>query len=90
MNRNQVYNIISEEREYQDNRSEPDMVLDMSMGEILLAMEHNMAEARKVWYKDSADWDYSSTMHYLRKVLALGVKAGEEYGIPIRQKELEL
>lgn len=87
MERNDVYKVVDTERDFQDiysgSLSRPDMLPQMSMGDFLGAMEHNLQEAKKIWYRDSPP--YTSTMEYIRKVLALGVKAGEQYGIPERK-----
>jgi hypothetical protein len=88
MDRADVYILIDGERNYQDSCSESeerlDMLEKMSMGEALLAMDKLLDDAKDTWYKDSAEWNYSSTMHYIRKVIALGVKMGETYGMPPR------
>jgi hypothetical protein len=46
-------------------------------------MEHNLAEARRVWYSDSKP--YLSTIEHLRKVGGLSVKAMEQFGVVYRQ-----
>jgi hypothetical protein len=87
MERNDVYNVVDTERDFQETysgtKARPDMLPEMSMGDIISAMEYNMIEAKKIWYRDSPP--YQNTMEYIRKLLALGVKAGEQYGIPERK-----
>jgi hypothetical protein len=86
MPRSQVYQAIDSERQFQDIMSysplRPDMVPEMTMGEIIAAMEHNLAEARRAWYTDSKP--YPQTTEYLRKVSGLAVKAMEQFGVSPR------
>lgn len=81
-----VYDAINGERDYQDEMTalsdRPDMVDPMPLPAIILAMEHCLSEARKQWYSDAEP--YQPTMHLVRKVAALAVKAGEQYGMPTR------
>jgi hypothetical protein len=83
-----VYRTIDGERDYQDAASadpaRPDMVQQMSMGEIILAAEHALAEARRAWYSDSRP--YPATIEYLRKVGGLVVKAMEQFGVVERKR----
>jgi hypothetical protein len=60
----------------------PDMVPEMSMGDIIAAMEHCLAEARRAWYSDSKP--YPSTTEYVRKIAGLSVKAMEQFGVRFR------
>lgn len=86
MTRADVYTAIDTERAYQDAMTErsdrPDMVANMPLSSILLAMERLLHDARNKWYSDSEP--YSETMHLVRKVAGLAVKAGEKYGMPNR------
>jgi hypothetical protein len=85
--REDVYRCLDGERDYQDAMSadpeRPDMVPQLSMGETILAMEHALSEARRVWYSDSKP--YPATLDYLRKVGGLTVKAMEQFGAVHRQ-----
>jgi hypothetical protein len=85
--RETVFEALSGERSYQDAMSadpeRPDMVPEMSMGEIILAMEHTLGEARRIWYGDSKP--YLATIEHLRKVGGLSVKAMEQFGVVYRQ-----
>jgi hypothetical protein len=85
--RETVFEALSGERTYQDAMSadpaRPDMVPEMSMGEIILAMEHTLGEARRIWYGDSKP--YHATIEHLRKVGGLSVKAMEQFGVVYRQ-----
>lgn len=84
--RNHVYSAIDSERDYQDrmsaNPDRPDMVEDLPLSGILLAMEHCLNSARASWYYDNEP--YHATMHFIRKIAGLSVKAGETYGMPKR------
>ena len=86
MQRIEVYYALDTEREFQDRQtadpSRPDMVESMSMGDILSAMQVNLDKARFTWYRDTDP--YGPTMTFLRKVAALAVKAGEQFGMPER------
>ena len=86
MKRADVYRAIDSERDYQDAMTErvdrPDMVADMPLSSILLAMERLLHDARYQWYSNSDP--YEETMHLVRKVAGLTVKAGEQYGMPNR------
>lgn len=80
-----VYQVVDGERDYQDvmtaSSSRPDMV-EIGLGETLLAMEHCLAEARRAWYSGHAP--HRDAMGYVRKVAGLAVKAGEQFGMPER------
>jgi hypothetical protein len=81
--RERAYQCIDGERDYQDAMSasadRPDMVEEMTMGELILATEHALAEARRAWYSDAKP--YPATLEYLRKVGGLTVKAMEQFGV---------
>lgn len=85
MERIDVYAAIDSERDYQDTMTasaeRPDMV-EIGLGEIILAAEHNLALARHHWYYGSGQ--QSGALEHLRKVAGLAVKAGELYGMPRR------
>ncbi len=87
MKRDRVFKIIDDEREYQNDMSmsmsRMDIKAEMTMGDILLAIEHNLSEARRIWYRDQ--YPHTSTTDYLRKIAALCVKAGEDFGMPERE-----
>jgi hypothetical protein len=85
MDRQIVYFAIDSERDYQDRMTasddRPDMV-EIGLGETLLAMEHALAEARTAWYYGHAP--HPDAMNFVRKVAGLAVKAGEMFGMPER------
>lgn len=81
-----VYSAIETERDYQDAMTargdRPDMATHMPLSSILLAMERILHDARSQWYSDAQP--YEQTMHSVRKIAGLAVKAGEQYGMPVR------
>lgn len=89
MRREEVYKVIDDERDYQDeqtaNPDRPDMNVNLSVGDYLLAIEYNMQEAKKLWYKGAGH--HPSAMHYLRKVAALAVSCFEKNGVPKRVRD---
>jgi len=88
MDRKEVYYAIDTERVYQDNETANpdrlDMVEDFNLGQSILAMEHLLAEARRIWYNDNPKDKFQDTMNMIRKVCGVCVKMGEKYGMPIR------
>lgn len=87
MTRESVYGAVDGERKYQylsaRDGEHPDMKPVLSVGETLLAMEHNLAAARREWYHGADNHEYA--MNYIRKITALGVQAGENFGMPRRE-----
>lgn len=87
MNRDEVLKVISDERDYQikmtNETTRPDMNPEMSMGDLLSAMEVNLSKAKQAWYTDS--YPYTNTLDYVRKVAGLAVQAGERYDMPNRE-----
>lgn len=87
MNRDEVLTVIANERDYQikmtGEPTRPDMNPEMSMGDLLLAMEHNLSKAKQIWYTDS--FPYTNTLDYVRKVAGLAVQAGERFDMPERE-----
>jgi hypothetical protein len=77
LNRQDVYRALASERKFQDEQT------DLSMGDLLIAMEVNLRKAQAAWYRDAAP--YRATMDFVRKVGGLAVKAGEQFGIPSRE-----
>ena len=85
--REAAYNAIDSERDYQDagkgnaNRhaNAPDRLLP---GEIILAMEVCLADARAAWYKPDGG---KACLPFLRKCGRLAVQALENYGAPQRE-----
>lgn len=87
MTRDEVFDVISGERDYQEAQGQDDeshVKPEITMGETLAAIDHNMHLARGVWY-GSNDKNHQGAMEYLRKVAALVVQFGEGHGIPRRE-----
>lgn len=86
--RQEAYAALDSERDFQDRMtadpSRPDMVENFSAGDALLAMEHNIAEARRAWYRDSGP-DFAATAEFVRKVGGLSVKFMEQFSAPKRE-----
>jgi hypothetical protein len=84
-----IYKIIDGERDYQIRMSKkeerPDMVKELSVGDTLTAIRHNLSKAEAAWYGGSAP--HEEAMGYLRKIAGLTVQAGENYGMPSRRSE---
>lgn len=94
MHMQDVFDVIREERQYQDQHATPfenpnpflpsnHIRLELSVGETILAMEHNLEKAKRAWYHNDEP-DYRNAMNYIRKVAALSVLAGETFGMPRR------
>ena len=82
----EVLSALNSELAYQEaqtaNPSRPDMVEKLSAGDIILAMEHNLARARELWYSGSAP--HTEAAEYIRKVSALGVVFMSTFDAPER------
>lgn len=82
-----VYAAIDSERDYQDNFVIPtrDYYPTHTLGEFVLMINQYAAQAMAKWtnHKDSALGDEAS-LHELRKVAALAVRAMEQHGAPHR------
>lgn len=83
MEREEVYKVVDTEREYQiaasKDLSRPDMIEKLSVAETLTAIRYNLQKADEEWYKNPSP--HIATMEYLRKIAALCVQAGENYGM---------
>ena len=87
MLRKDVLDTISDERDFQEemlSAGRADMRPELQLGSVIAAMEHNLNEARAAWYKGSGN--NPEAMGYIRKVAALGVQAGESFGMPKRER----
>jgi hypothetical protein len=86
MERDLVFKVINQERDYQDAMSKdperPDMIPDLHVGDTLAAIQYNLNLALKEWYKGSTP--HKDTTEYLRKIAALCVQVGEKHGMPPR------
>ena len=80
-----VYAAIESERLYQLKKEDSDdshIVSSLNMGGILTAIQYNLTKAQETWYNEKEP--YSNTTELLRKIAALCVKAGEDYGMANR------
>lgn len=85
MERNEVFDIISIERNYQENNKlnpQSHIVEDFNLGDALSAIQYNLDIARSEWYGGKKP--HLNSMEYLRKIAAICVQMGEIYGMPER------
>ncbi len=85
MKREKVFEIINAEREHQlmfEDTENSHIVSSLNMGGILTAIQHNLTKAQADWYSEKEP--YQKTSDLLRKIAALCVKAGEDYGMTER------
>ena len=86
VNREEVYNVIDGERNYQDNgvgnAKRHENMPKMTPGEIILCMEKCLADARDAWYTPEGG---KNCLPFIRKITALGVQCMELYGAPRRE-----
>ena len=86
-NTRKVYEAIASEREYQDNAIKgggTHIVKEFPLGSALSAMQHKLETARNCWYGDTAP--HEASMNELRKIAAICVQMGEQYGMPKREE----
>lgn len=76
-----VYDAIGTERYYQEQKWGSIEEHPQSVGGYLTLMRVHLTNAEAVWAGSTGDTD---ALHYLRKVLALGVACGEQHGLPKR------
>lgn len=84
--REEVYEAIDSERNYQDMLisilSQEDMH-ELAMGEHLAVLNKLINDAHDAWYSDAAP--YPDTMPLIRKIAGVCVQAMEKYGAPERE-----
>lgn len=89
MEREEVFDAISTERDFQEklkaDLSRPDVRKDFHVGDTLSAIQYNLDKARAAWYI-GAD-PHIEAMKYLRKIAGLCVQAGETYGMLPRENK---
>jgi len=89
MKREEVYNSVDTEREYQEretvNPDNPAMIEEFNMGTAMQAMNVLLRKAGDVWYTESPENNYEGTMEQLRKIAGVCVQMGEKYGMPKRK-----
>ncbi len=85
MERKEVYKAIDTERDYQianEDKQDSHIVSSLNMGGILTAIQHKLTKAQAAWYIEKDP--YENTAEQLRKIAALCIKAGEDYGMKER------
>ena len=85
MERKEVFEAINSEREYQDNAIKSGgthIVKEFPLGSALSAIQVKLETARNCWYGDVTP--HRNTMEELRKIAAICVQMGEQYGMPNR------
>ena len=87
MSREEVYKAIDSERDYQDKMSassdRPDMIEDLHIGDTITAIQRNLNQATETWYLGAVPHD--EALKHFRKIAALCVKAGERYGMQLKE-----
>jgi len=87
MKREEVFKVISGERDYQDaqvaNPERPDMIEDFHVGDGMTAIQYNLDLAVMKWYTGAVP--HQDALEYLRKVAGIIVQLGEKYGLPERK-----
>lgn len=79
--RDHVFDSISDERRYQDQKWGDAERHPQSVGAFLTLMRVHLARAESAWAVASNNIE---ALDHLRKVLALGVACGEQHGMPKR------
>ena len=85
MKREEVFNVISDERDYQEEQkrnNDSHVVENFPLGSGLQAIRHNLNSAGIEWYYERDP--YPDAMEYIRKIAAICVQMGERYGMPKR------
>lgn len=85
MDRNEVYESIDSERNYQEfqkQNKQSHVVRDFPMGSAISAIEYNLNKVRDMWYNTTDP--HMDSMEYFRKIAAICVQMGERYGMPPR------
>lgn len=85
MDRETIHKIVDSERDYQLKMEDLDgqhIVSTLNMGGILTAIDYNLNKAKDAWYNEVEP--YENTTVFIRKIAALCIKAGEDYGMTKR------
>lgn len=82
MNRDEVYEIINEEREYQEKLESRPLPIE---GELLL-LEEYVAKARNLYVHTISDQTETKTRNEIRKIAAIAIRCIENHGTPRREK----
>ena len=85
--RKEVYAAIDSERDFQDNAIKgggTHIVKEFPLGSALSAIQHKLDIARSCWYGGVTP--HQDSMEELRKIAAVCVQMGEQYGMPSRDQ----
>ena len=86
MKREEVYQLIDEEREYQDllwpQRDNPDSPNALTIGEFVLLISEYVDRAKNTWAKERKP--EIKTLHMVRKIAGIAVNCMEQHGAPQR------
>jgi hypothetical protein len=84
--REEVYNAIDTERDYQDLLiaiADQEDMHELTLGEQLAVLHELLSQANSSWYTDATP--YKDTMPLIRKIAGVCVNAMETYGAPRRE-----
>ena len=87
MKREEVYKRIDSERDFQESMKpvgDHHIVEDFPLAAGMEAIRYNMEKANAAWYNEQAP--YPNAMEYMRKVAAIAVQMGEQYGMKFREQ----
>lgn len=80
--RQEVYEAVNTEREYQDKTWRQNPGHETSVGEAILLIEEYVARARLEWTGEPAP--ELQTLHIIRKIAGVAVRCMEQHGAPKR------
>jgi hypothetical protein len=80
--RQEVYEAINTERDYQDGLWKQTPEHQTSIGETVLLIEEYTARARLEWTGEPAP--ETQTLHIIRKIAGIAVRCMEQHGAPKR------
>lgn len=86
MKRDEVYQVIDGERNYQESQKlvdESHVVEEFPLSSAMEAIRYNLDKANQAWYNEQKP--YENAMEYVRKIAAICVQMGESYGMPPRE-----
>ncbi len=81
MNREDVYSIIDNEREYQIKKWGSIKDKPHEVGAWITLMQHHLDIASKNWCENNND---ISSLEEIKKVISIGVACGEQHGLKYR------
>jgi hypothetical protein len=84
--RQEVYEAINTEREYQDRLWEQSPSRPTSIGEAVLLLEEYVSRARLEWTGEPAPEE--RTLNVIRKIAGIAVRCMEQHGAPGRVLEI--